>query len=107
MEARNEPDMHLVVVGHGPASHRLVEALRERDAAGTWTVTVIGEEPRTAYDRVALTTHLEGADLAYPAHGGEVAVVTGEQVTAIDRAARTVTTSAGRTVGYDALVLAT
>ncbi|WP_318839292.1 nitrite reductase large subunit NirB [Actinomadura montaniterrae] len=107
MGARNEPDMHLVVVGHGPASHRLVEALRERDAAGTWTVTVIGEEPRTAYDRVALTTHLEGADLAYPAHGGEVSVVTGEQVTAIDRAARTVTTSAGRTVGYDALVLAT
>jgi nitrite reductase (NADH) large subunit len=64
MEDRNEPDMHLVVAGHGPASHRLVEALRERDAAGTWTVTVIGEEPRTAYDRVALTTHLEGADLA-------------------------------------------
>ncbi|GAA0210079.1 nitrite reductase large subunit NirB [Actinomadura nitritigenes] len=107
MEARNEPDMHLVVVGHGPASHRLVEALRERDAAGTWTVTVIGEEPRTAYDRVALTTHLEGADLAYPAHGAEVSVVTGERVTAIDRAARTVTTSAGRAVGYDALVLAT
>ncbi|QKG19365.1 nitrite reductase large subunit NirB [Actinomadura verrucosospora] len=107
MEARNEPDTHLVVVGHGPASHRLVEALRERDAAGTWTVTVIGEEPRTAYDRVALTTHLEGADLAYPAHGAGVSVITGERVTAIDRAARTVTTSAGRTVGYDALVLAT
>ncbi|WP_067800617.1 nitrite reductase large subunit NirB [Actinomadura formosensis] len=103
----SRPDRRLVVAGHGPAAHRLVEALRERDAAGAWTITVIGEESRTAYDRVALTTHLEGADLAYPAHGGEVTVRTGERVTGIDRAARTVTTSAGRAVGYDALVLAT
>ncbi|MFG2246432.1 nitrite reductase large subunit NirB [Spirillospora sp. NPDC048823] len=107
MGADSKPDKRLVVAGHGPASHRLVEALRERDTAGTWTITVIGEETRTAYDRVALTTHLEGADLAYPAHGGEVTVVTGERVTAIDRDARTVTTSAGRVAGYDALVLAT
>lgn len=107
MGADSETDRRLVVAGHGPAAHRLVEALRERDAAGTWTVTVIGEEPRPAYDRVALTTHLEGADLACPAHGAEVAVVTGERVTAVDRAARTVTTSAGRVARYDALVLAT
>ncbi|MEO3824451.1 nitrite reductase large subunit NirB [Actinomadura sp. B10D3] len=107
MGADSKPDKRLVVAGHGPAAHRLVEALRERDAAGTWTITVIGEEPRPAYDRVALTTHLEGADLAYPAHGGEVAVRTGEKVTCIDRAARIVTTSAGREEPYDALVLAT
>ncbi|URM93468.1 nitrite reductase large subunit NirB [Actinomadura madurae] len=107
MGADSKPDKRLVVAGHGPAAHRLVEALRERDAAGTWTITVIGEEPRPAYDRVALTTHLEGADLAYPAHGGGVTVRTGERVTAIDRSARTVTTSAGREEPYDALVLAT
>ncbi|WP_433461412.1 nitrite reductase large subunit NirB [Spirillospora sp. CA-128828] len=107
MGADSKPDRRLVVAGHGPAAHRLVEALRERDTDATWTITVIGEETRTAYDRVALTTHLEGAELAYPAHGGEVAVHTGERVTAIDRAARTVTTSAGRAVPYDALVLAT
>ncbi|TDC52839.1 nitrite reductase large subunit [Actinomadura sp. KC345] len=107
MGADRKPDRRLVVAGHGPASHRLVEALRERDTAGTWTITVIGEEPRAAYDRVALTTYLEGAGLALPAHGGEVTVVTGERVTAIDRAARTVTTSAGRVAAYDALVLAT
>ncbi|TDC63177.1 nitrite reductase large subunit [Actinomadura sp. GC306] len=107
MGADSETNRRLVVAGHGPASHRLVEALRERDTAGTWTITVIGEEGRAAYDRVALTSHLDGADLAYPAHGGGVTVVTGERVTAIDRAARTVTTSAGRVAGYDALVLAT
>ncbi|MFA1547157.1 nitrite reductase large subunit NirB [Actinomadura chokoriensis] len=107
MGADSRPDKRLVVAGHGPAAHRLVEALRARDAAGTWTITVIGEEPRAAYDRVALTTHLEGADLAYPAHGGEVAVRLGERVTGVDRDARTVTTSAGHSVPYDALVLAT
>ncbi|WP_149258282.1 nitrite reductase large subunit NirB [Actinomadura sp. K4S16] len=107
MGADSRPDKRLVVAGHGPAAHRLVEAVRERDTAGTWTITVIGEEPRTAYDRVALTTHLEGADLAYPAHDGAVTVRTGERVTGIDRAARTVTTSAGGAVAYDALVLAT
>ncbi|NVI87076.1 nitrite reductase large subunit NirB [Actinomadura sp. BRA 177] len=107
MGADSRTGRRLAVAGHGPAAHRLVEALRARDAAGTWTITVIGEEPRTAYDRVALTTHLEGAGLAYPAHGGEVAVRTGERVTGIDRAARTITTSKGGTVPYDALVLAT
>ncbi|TDD31312.1 nitrite reductase large subunit [Actinomadura sp. KC06] len=107
MGADSELDRRLVVAGHGPSAHRLVEALRERDTARTWTITVIGEEPRPAYDRVALTAHLDGADLVYPAHGGGVAVVTGERVTAVDRAARTVTTSAGRVAGYDALVLAT
>ncbi|GAB3973711.1 nitrite reductase large subunit NirB [Actinoallomurus acanthiterrae] len=98
----------LVVVGHGPAAHRLVEALRERDSADRWQITVVGEEPRTAYDRVALTSYLtEDADLGYPAHDESVTVRTGERVAAIDRTARTVTTDAGETLPYDALVLAT
>jgi nitrite reductase (NADH) large subunit len=99
---------HLVVTGHGPAAHRLVEAVRARDAGGRWRVTVVGEEPRPAYDRVALTSYLtDGADLAYPAHDEAVTLRTGDRVTAIDRAARTVTTEAGATLHYDALVLAT
>jgi nitrite reductase (NADH) large subunit len=98
---------NLVVVGHGPTAHRLVEAVRERDVAGTWRITVLGEELRPAYDRVALTTYLEGAELAYPAHDDEVTLITGDLVTTIDRTAKTVTTESGRVVGYDALVLAT
>ncbi|MEV5753245.1 nitrite reductase large subunit NirB [Actinoallomurus sp. NPDC052308] len=98
----------LVVVGHGPAAHRLVEALRERDSADRWRITVVGEEPRAAYDRVALTSYLtDGADLGYPPHDDSVVVRTGERVAAIDRAARTVRTDAGETLPYDALVLAT
>src|SRR3954452_4818438 len=98
----------LDVVGHGPAGHRLVEALRQRDPDGSWQVTILGEEPRAAYDRVALTSYLtEGAELGYPAHDAEVTLRRGDPVAGIDRAARTVTTAAGLVVPYDALVLAT
>src|SRR5512139_1457551 len=100
--------MKLVVIGHGPTGHRLVEALRERDAAGDWQITVIGEEIRPAYDRVALTSYLtEDAELAYPAHDAQVTLLTGDPVTAIDRENRTVITGSGHTLDYNALVLAT
>ncbi|WP_018656239.1 nitrite reductase large subunit NirB [Actinomadura flavalba] len=98
----------VVIVGHGPAGHRLVEALRERDPDRVLRVTVVGEETRPAYDRVALTSYLtEDADLACAPHDADVTLVTGDPVVALDRAARTVRTAAGRAIGYDALVLAT
>ncbi|MEU6414997.1 nitrite reductase large subunit NirB [Microbispora sp. NPDC046933] len=99
--------MRLVVVGHGPAAHRLIETLADRGFDGT--VTVFGEEPRPAYDRVALTSYLSGKsveDLTYPVPDG-VTLRTGVRVTAVDRANRTVTTDAGDNEPYDVLVLAT
>ncbi|MFI7039606.1 nitrite reductase large subunit NirB [Microbispora rosea] len=99
--------MRLVVVGHGPTAHRLIETLSGRGFGGT--VTVFGEEPRPAYDRVALTSYLSGRsveDLTYPVPDG-VTLRTGVRVTAIDRANRTVTTDAGDSEPYDVLVLAT
>jgi nitrite reductase (NADH) large subunit len=93
---------------------RFVEALRERDRERRWRVTVLAGEPRRAYDRVNLSAYFDGtspADLdlvpdgLYGGDGCELHL--GETVTAIDRAAREVTTSRGRTVRYDALVLAT
>ncbi|WP_395105728.1 nitrite reductase large subunit NirB [Actinomadura sp. SCN-SB] len=108
MSDGGDASRELVVVGHGPAGHRLVEALRERDTAGSWHITVIGEEPRPAYDRVALTSYLtEGADLACAPHDENVEVLTGDPVVAIDRAARVARTASGREVAFDALVLAT
>ncbi|HET9141492.1 nitrite reductase large subunit NirB [Actinophytocola sp.] len=104
----------LVVVGNGMVGHRLVQAVRDRDAAGTWRVVVLAEEPRPAYDRVALTSYvdtwdpaeleLDGADYAADPL---VTLRLGDPVGTIDRAARTVTTAAGFTQGYDSLVLAT
>nr|MBA3782206.1 hypothetical protein [Nocardioides sp.] len=49
----------LVVVGHGMVGHRFVQAAVERGLTETYDVTVIGEEPRPAYDRVALTSYFE------------------------------------------------
>jgi len=51
---------HLVVVGGGMVAQRLVEAMRDRDSEGTWRVTVLAEEPRAPYDRVALTSYFSG-----------------------------------------------
>ncbi|AXE22123.1 NAD(P)/FAD-dependent oxidoreductase [Streptomyces globosus] len=104
----------LVVAGHGMAGHRLVEELRTLDTAGSWRVVVLAEEPHAAYDRVALSSYLDGrsaADLSLPAPGltsdPRVSLRLATAAASIDRAARTVTTTAGDTIGYDALVLAT
>ncbi|PJI86773.1 nitrite reductase large subunit NirB [Luteimicrobium subarcticum] len=111
--ARDTPQ-HLVVVGGGMVAHRLVEALRDRDTDGTWDVTVLAEEPRAPYDRVALTSYFTGRDPEDLALGDaalwadpRVRLLRGEAVVGIDREARTVSTAAGRTFAYDHLVLAT
>ncbi|MCO1578161.1 nitrite reductase large subunit NirB [Crossiella sp. SN42] len=104
----------LVVVGNGMVGHRLVQAVRERDLAGTWRIVVLAEEPRPAYDRVALSSYVDSWDeLALRLPGAEfdgddrVELCLGEPAAAVDTAERTVVTSAGRIIGYDALVLAT
>ncbi|MEV5897635.1 nitrite reductase large subunit NirB [Nonomuraea fuscirosea] len=97
----------IVVVGYGPTAHRLVETLTSRGFAGT--VTVIGEEPRPAYDRVALTSYLSGTtveDLTYDVPAGVVTRLN-TRVTGIDRDARRVVLADGGTEPYDVLVLAT
>jgi nitrite reductase (NADH) large subunit len=104
----------LVVIGHGMVGHRLVEALRARDTESVWRITVLAEETEAAYDRVGLTgytAHWERAQLALPgnryADDGQVRLLLGRPVTAIDRAAKEVQAASGERFGYDALVLAT
>jgi nitrite reductase (NADH) large subunit len=105
---------HLVVAGNGMVGQRLVEALRDRDAERRWHITVLSEEPRQAYDRVNLSAYFDGSaagDLnlvpegCYGADGYKLHL--NEAVTGIDRRSRAVTTSQNKTIGYDALVLAT
>jgi nitrite reductase (NADH) large subunit len=100
----------LVVVGHGMVGHRLVSAIRDRDTEGAWHVTVLGEERRPAYDRVALSSYVDGAsaaELTLPELDPLVDLRLGDAAVAVDRDARTVRTAAGRVLRYDALVLAT
>ncbi|WP_205697695.1 nitrate reductase [Conexibacter sp. SYSU D00693] len=103
----------LVVVGTGMAGLRVVEELLQRDPS--WRVTMLGEEPGPAYNRILLSKLLAGdcgpAELGlrpaawYAQHG--VDLRGGCPATAIDTAARTVTDAHGEVHGYDALVVAT
>ncbi|WP_169813506.1 NAD(P)/FAD-dependent oxidoreductase, partial [Nocardia vaccinii] len=104
----------VVVAGHGMVGHRFAEALRSRDTDGHWRVVIVGEEALPAYDRVGLSTYVEGWDpdaLALPGNVFQddelVELRLGERVERIDRATRTVTTSIGAVIAYDTLVLAT
>ena len=108
----------LVVAGHGMVGHRFVQAAVERGLTETYDVVVVGEEPRPAYDRVALTSFfsVESADELSLLREGRyddprVRLVLGTTVTAIDREARTVVLSKegadDEVLAYDAIVLAT
>jgi nitrite reductase (NADH) large subunit len=103
--------MKIVVVGNGMVGQRFLEKL---PASASRSVTLIGEEPRPAYDRVQLSSLFcghtaEELSLVPPgffeSHG--IAARLGERATAIDRSARVVQTSAGTEIPYDVLVLAT
>jgi nitrite reductase (NADH) large subunit len=104
----------LVIAGYGPVGHRVATALRARDDAGEWQVVVLAEESRDAYDRVALTSYVDGWDaaaLTLPcadfADDDLVTVRLGDPVTEINRERRTVRTASGFEQPYDALALAT
>jgi nitrite reductase (NADH) large subunit len=52
----------VVVVGGGPAAHRLAESLASRADASSpgLRITVVGDEPHLPYDRVQLSKRLAG-----------------------------------------------
>ncbi|HEY0641977.1 MAG TPA: FAD-dependent oxidoreductase, partial [Nocardioides sp.] len=92
----------IVVVGHGMVGHRFAQAAVERGLTETHDIVVFGEEPRAAYDRVALTSWFghardgQGSEALSLLPGGEyddprVRLVLDSVVTEIDRDARTVT----------------
>ena len=110
---------HLVLVGHGMVGQRFLEALAEHASTTPWRITVLAEEPRPAYDRVHLTSWFSGTSaeelsLCAPGFlerlrsaGHTVELCLQDPAVAVDRPARTVTTRTGRTLRYDAMVLAT
>ncbi|MFF7259904.1 nitrite reductase large subunit NirB [Streptomyces sp. NPDC008159] len=104
----------IVLVGHGMVGQRFLEALAERGLTATHRVVVLCEEPRPAYDRVALTSYFSGktpedlsmTDMAFiESHGIELYV--GDPAETVDREARKVTARSGQVFEYDVLVLAT
>ncbi|MBB2894124.1 nitrite reductase large subunit NirB [Flexivirga oryzae] len=110
----SQSQQHVVVAGAGMVAFRFVEALRARDDGDRFRVTVIGDEPRPPYDRVALTTYFTGRDPEDLHLGGDeiwrdphVTLRKGTTVVAVDRDTQRVSTDRGEGVDYDHLVLAT
>jgi nitrite reductase (NADH) large subunit len=104
----------LVVIGNGMAPGRALEKLFDA-APDAYDVTIFNAEPRVNYDRIMLSPVLSGeksfeqivihGDGWYEKHG--ITLHKGAAVTAIDRAAKTVTSAHGLTVPYDKLLIAT
>ena len=102
----------IVVIGNGMVGHYYVEKLLQTDLEVA--ITVIGAEPRPAYDRVHLSEYFSGKkpeELAlttrefYLENG--VQAYFGDPVNAINTEEKSVTTAGGMTFQYDQLVLAT
>ncbi|MEU5644401.1 NAD(P)/FAD-dependent oxidoreductase [Streptomyces milbemycinicus] len=117
MRSYREPEpgssRRVVIVGGGMAGTRLAQQLAATaaDAADSaLEVTIIGEEPHPAYNRVLLAEVLAGRYapdvIALPAPAA-VRRLSGVRVVRLDRDPGEVVCDDGRRVPYDALVLAT
>ncbi len=106
--------MRIVIVGGGLAAATAASQLRENGFDGE--VALFAAEPHAPYERPPLSKSVLLGDKEpasalchddgwYADH--DVDLHTGERVVSIDREARTVTTDAGATTSYDALLLAT
>jgi assimilatory nitrate reductase electron transfer subunit len=105
----------LVVVGNGMAGCRFVQEVLTRDPGRRLTITVVGDEPGGAYNRLQLSNVLAGVtgadsiELAdeqwYAAQG--VTLRTGTAAVRIDRQARRVHLDDADVLPYDVLVIAT
>jgi nitrite reductase (NADH) large subunit len=104
----------LVIVGAGMAATRLVDELT-RDGGGDFAITLIGAEPRAAYNRVLLSSYLASEitadDLTLKPSSWwierGVEKIIGDPVLEIDRTNKSVRLSSGKIIAFDKLVLAT
>ena len=103
----------VLIVGGGQAGAQAAISLRQGGFAGS--ITIVGEELDPPYERPPLSKdYLSGAKTAErlalrpPAFWTErnVTLLLGHRVTAVDPAARFVTTAAGSTLGYGDLIWA-
>lgn len=108
------PPDRVVIVGASAGGLATAEALRRQSYRGT--LTLIGDEPHLPYDRPPLSKQFlsgewqpERLRLRPPSEIDtlDIDLRLGTSATGVDRDKRTVTLSDGRTLPYDALVVAT
>ncbi|KAH7157614.1 hypothetical protein B0J13DRAFT_174658 [Dactylonectria estremocensis] len=114
----NQPQTRLVVVGLGMVGISFIEKLLKYDAKSReYNITVLGEEPHLAYNRVGLTSffehrkienlYLNPAEWYQEAPAGALNCHVNTKATLIDSEAKTVACENGDVYPYDVLVLAT
>ncbi|MGI8387025.1 nitrite reductase large subunit NirB [Robertmurraya sp. P23] len=104
----------LVMVGNGMAGVRCLEEILKTDSE-MFEITVVGSEPHPNYNRILLSSVLQGSTKLeeitindfkwYEQH--QIQLFTGETVVAIDHKSQIVMTDKGRNLYYDRLILAT
>lgn len=104
------PRQRLVVVGASLAGVTLVDAVRRQGFAGS--VTLIGAEPRPAYNRPALSKGIIGGsaseiDIALPPLNCDVEEIVGIGAAGLDVKGRAVVLDDGRRIAYDRLAITT
>jgi nitrite reductase (NADH) large subunit len=104
----------LVVVGNGMVGHHFIEQVCSLGLNKTFDVHVFGEEPRPAYDRVQLSKYFQtgSADPLMLTSAQDyldwgITLHLNTPITAVDIAAKTVTSAQGEHYSYTRLVLAT
>ncbi|MED3727935.1 NAD(P)/FAD-dependent oxidoreductase [Priestia filamentosa] len=103
----------LVLIGNGMAGIRCIEEILKQ--SDSFDITVFGAEPYTNYNRILLSTVLQGdtsiQDIMLHQRSwyeeNRITLFTEETVTKINRNEKTIFTDQGRTVAYDKLIIAT
>jgi nitrite reductase (NADH) large subunit len=104
----------VIVVGNGMVGYKFCEKFISKSGQENYQVTVFGEEPRRAYDRVHLSEYFGGKtadELSMSTlswyEENNIILNTSELVVGLDKGNKTITTHLGNTLIYDYLVLAT
>ncbi|MFJ7309240.1 nitrite reductase large subunit NirB [Peribacillus frigoritolerans] len=104
----------LVLVGNGMAGLRCVESIISKDPTA-FEITIFGSEPHVNYNRILLSTVLQGntsfEDITINDRNwyteNNIRLFTGETVVKIDKETRKIKTDKEREVYYDKLIIAT
>lgn len=106
--------IQVVVVGNGMVGYKFCEKFISKSGHQNYKITVFGEEPRRAYDRVHLSEYFGGKsadDLSMSTTSwyeeNNITLNISELVVGLNKENKTITTHLGNTIKYDYLVLAT
>ncbi|MED4055795.1 nitrite reductase large subunit NirB [Niallia taxi] len=104
----------LVLIGNGMAGVRTIEEIVKRDA-GTFEITIIGDEPYPNYNRIMLSNVLQGKTTINDINindwdwykDNHINLLTGEKAVCIDKDKKEVITDKQQILAYDELIIAT